>query len=264
MKLNHSSMCWIASVTIAISVRTTLGAAVEPEIDPLSTALIEVTRDPDAKVRRAAFAVLADLPRTEPIVQAFHDGLNDSNGDVRCIALDGLVRLEGATVEVIELLVSRMNDPVTGSTARQGVFRIGEPAVPFLIEAAKHDEGKERAIRLLGETRLGDQHANVVEALIVCLGDEASEIRLEATRSLGKVMETKRKAEQAKRKQDEGLRKFAESTIKTYDKNGDGVLTEEEWGKMRKSLQLADVNRDGRVTAEELVKWLPRQGLKRQ
>jgi hypothetical protein len=43
--------------------------------------------------------------------------------------------------------------------------------------------------------------------------------------------------------------------LQKYDSNDDGSLTENEWANMPKNPKSADVNRDGRITLEEYVKW---------
>jgi hypothetical protein len=55
---------------------------------------------------------------------------------------------------------------------------------------------------------------------------------------------------------------FAESMLKQYDENGNGVLEREEWGKMRTQHHAADASQDGTITKEELTAHLLAYGEK--
>ena len=46
--------------------------------------------------------------------------------------------------------------------------------------------------------------------------------------------------------------KYAVGVIKKYDKNSDGVLTEDEWKSMPQDKSTADTDGDGRITPVEL------------
>ena len=58
---------------------------------------------------------------------------------------------------------------------------------------------------------------------------------------------------------DPGYQQYADGLIRKYDKNGDGVLTADEWSEMSKSPEPADTNRDGRLTTTEYTLWLMKQ-----
>ena len=47
--------------------------------------------------------------------------------------------------------------------------------------------------------------------------------------------------------------KYAQSLVKQYDRNGDGVLTAEEWKGMSSKYQSADANHDGKITVDEVL-----------
>jgi hypothetical protein len=55
------------------------------------------------------------------------------------------------------------------------------------------------------------------------------------------------------------LARFVHSTISRHDRNGDGVLDKEEWAGALDHLTPADTNRDGRLTPEEIAKWMTEQ-----
>jgi len=251
MNVYHLCVRGVAVLAFLLSARGALGADEDADLDAASKALIEVTGDPDVEVRYYAFTILAKEERTDAIVEAFRRGLEDDDVNVRQLALSGLVEFEGATDEVLKLLVSRLNDPFVGKAAGQHLVNADEAAVPYLIDATKHDEMTVKAIELLGRTKLGAQRATVVSALTTSLKDKRQPVRLAAIRSLGSIMEAARRWRQI----DPRHMKYYEAILKKYDKNADGSLTEDEWARMSKNPQAADVNRDGRITLEEYARW---------
>lgn len=58
---------------------------------------------------------------------------------------------------------------------------------------------------------------------------------------------------------DPGYQQYAEGLIRKYDKNGDGVLTADEWSEMSKSPEPADTDHNGRLTATEYTLWLMKE-----
>ena len=49
---------------------------------------------------------------------------------------------------------------------------------------------------------------------------------------------------------------FANSMMQRYDKNGSGVLEKDEWKEFRTDPSPGDTNKDGKLTKEELTKWM--------
>jgi hypothetical protein len=60
------------------------------------------------------------------------------------------------------------------------------------------------------------------------------------------------------------VRRYAEGVLRRYDKNGDGRLQPEEWGKMHGNPQAADANGDRAVTLEELTRHVAAFGRNRR
>lgn len=251
MNVYHACVRWVALLALLLSARGVLGADEDSDLDAATKALIEVTGDSDVEVRRLAFTILAKAKRTDAIVEAFRRGLEDDDVNVRQVALSGLIEFEGATDEVLTLLVSRLNDPVEVNAARQHLVNAGEAAVPYLIDAMKQDEMTVKAIELLGRTKLGAERATAVSALTAALKDKRRTVRLEATRALGGIMEAERRWQQV----DARYMKYFGALVEKFDKNADGSLTEDEWATMSKNPLAADVNRDGRITVEEYARW---------
>jgi len=51
-------------------------------------------------------------------------------------------------------------------------------------------------------------------------------------------------------------RRFAESLLRQYDANKNGLLDKDEWSATRPDLKAADRNHDGAITADEMTAWL--------
>ncbi len=60
------------------------------------------------------------------------------------------------------------------------------------------------------------------------------------------------------------IRRYAQSLLKQYDKNGNGKLEKEEWSRMRGDPKEADRNKDGIVTLDELTRRLADYSRSRQ
>jgi hypothetical protein len=53
-------------------------------------------------------------------------------------------------------------------------------------------------------------------------------------------------------------RPYAESLMKQWDKNKNGVLEKEEWSQMAQRWRAADLNGDGKITLDELTAYVAR------
>jgi Ca2+-binding EF-hand superfamily protein len=60
------------------------------------------------------------------------------------------------------------------------------------------------------------------------------------------------------------VQRYAQALVRQYDRNGDGVLDAQEWQEMHGKPALADADRDGALTAEELVDWIVAYGHNRR
>ena len=78
-----------------------------------------------------------------------------------------------------------------------------------------------------------------------------------ATSSAGKESSKSSKDDSKKEKEDDRrtarVRAYAQSLMKQFDKNKNGVLDKEEWSKMRGNPGESDVNKDGKLTVDELT-----------
>jgi hypothetical protein len=58
--------------------------------------------------------------------------------------------------------------------------------------------------------------------------------------------------------------RYAEALVRQYDRNRDGVLDAQEWQQMHGNPALADADRDGAITLEEMVLWIVKYGQNRR
>jgi hypothetical protein len=223
--------------------------------ESITTALISATNDPDGDVRFAAFSALKDQPRADAIVQAFRRGLDDDNPNVRQLALTKLVDYEGPTDEVLKRLISAIVQPELVGTASRLLTKIGEPAAPRLLEALKSDKASEKlaVVDILGNLPLGKHRKEAVTEVTTVLKDEDRDVRIGAIDAL------KRMAASQFGKLDAQYLKSVVGIIARYDANKDGILTENEWSRMRSDVSSADQDKDGRLTPQELAWYYSHQ-----
>jgi len=215
-------------------------------------ALIEATRDSDVRVKVTAFRALQPLPKSDALLGTFRSGLKDENSLIRQISLTVLVARQGGPEDALSLLIPALSDQALVAIARGKLLEIGEPAVPPLLGAMETEAARIVVIQLLGDMKLKERRGAVLRALVSAMSDDDKAVRLAATRSIGKLARVATTRSQP----DERYLRYAQGQINQYDANVDGILTEEEWSKMRRDPSRADRNADGKITADEFAKWL--------
>jgi hypothetical protein len=224
--------------------------------EQIHDALIRATKDADADVRIAAFRVLLGQRRSDAVVAAFREGLQDPHVNVRLISLAGVVRSEGPTDEVVRLLVSLLAQELMRESAKGYLVQFGATAIPAVEEALDEEETRLVAIEILGKLGRGERQAEVAVRLIPQLDAEDAAVRLATVQALAELLSGKPAQSGSL---DSRFLRYYQSLIKKYDLNKDDKLTEDEWKAMSRNPAEADKNNDGEVTAEELMIWATRK-----
>lgn len=139
------------------------GAAVIPT-------LLELTRSENADSRWWAVRALAASPhtRTSDLIPL----LSDSNSEVRAAAALALSHHPGE--EAVPVLTQTLgdSDPLTAGLAANALVKIGNAAVPSLIEAAKVGEMSIRILALRALSELKDHRA--IPVMMKCIQEDSA------------------------------------------------------------------------------------------
>ncbi|MBI3462390.1 MAG: HEAT repeat domain-containing protein [Planctomycetes bacterium] len=157
---------------------------------------IQALKDPDVEVRReAAYAMHLIVQKTgveAPPVETLVEALKDEDGRVRlycALALDQMgPKAKEAVPALIELLNDVGGDFSAAYHAREALEKIGEPAIPALIKALRHEKipVREQAaallVQLIRRDRSRDEfarrHEQMVPAFIEALKDKDGRVRM--------------------------------------------------------------------------------------
>jgi HEAT repeat protein len=140
---------------------------------------------PDLSIQEAASAILSTIA-DERVLTSLINALRSSDWIVRMHAAKalGLVRHADAIVPLIPLLQDKVK--AVREEAAAGLAAIGDPAIPSLVNALRHEEWLIRlhAVEALGKTR----SPQAVEPLLAILfNDQDSAVREDAARALGDI-----------------------------------------------------------------------------
>lgn len=162
----------------AMEALRTIGA---PSVEALGACL----EQPDLSVQEAASAILSTIA-DERALTSLIKALRSDDWIVRMHAAKalGLVRHTDAIAPLIPLLQDKVK--AVREEAATALAAIGDPAIPLLINALRHEEWLVRlhAIEALGKTR----SPQAVEPLLsVLFNDQDSAVREDAARALGEI-----------------------------------------------------------------------------
>ena len=166
--------------------RSVREAAVE-SLRSIGTPAVEAVgaclEQPDLSVQEAASAILSTIA-DERVLPSLIKALRSNDWIVRMHAAKalGLVRHADAIVPLIPLLQDKVK--AVREEAAAGLAAIGDPAIPSLVTALRHEEWLVRlhAVEGLGKTR----SPQAVEPLLsVLFNDHDSAVREDAVRALG-------------------------------------------------------------------------------
>ncbi len=124
-----------------------------------------------------------------PAVDALIWGLSNENPQIREMSVWTLSEIKTPAARIVPAIISSLTDPeetirVVGSVALQN---LGEPAVPYLIDAlaAPSAEIRLNAAYALGE--IGTSHDTIIPALIDTLTDPVWNVRRLVVRALVRI-----------------------------------------------------------------------------
>ena len=118
--------------------------------EPAVPALIEALKDEDSV--NGAIRTLGKIgPVTEEVLPALIDTLKDEDEGVRRMAISALEEIGPDAKDAVPALIKALKDenPINGAIAASTLGKIGEPAVPDLIEALKDKRISQDITRIL-------------------------------------------------------------------------------------------------------------------
>ena len=188
----------------AIEALRTIG---EESVEALGACL----EQPDLSVQEAASAILSTIA-DERVLPSLIKALQSSDWIVRMHAAKalGLIRHTDAVVPLIPLLQDKVK--AVREEAAAGLAAIGDPAIPSLVHALRHEEWLVRlhAVEALGKTR----SAQAVEPLLpVLFNDHDSAVREDAVRALGAIRDPRAVEYLLTAMREPGLRTLAVETL---------------------------------------------------
>ena len=147
----------------AIPTIVELGSAALP-------ALRELTRSENADTRWWAIRALAAAPQTQTSDLLLH--LSDSNAEIRAAAALALSHHPGE--EALTALTQALgdSDPLTAGLAANALVKLGDAAVPDLIEAAKEGRQAVRILALKALAELRDHRA--IPVMMKCIQENSA------------------------------------------------------------------------------------------
>jgi HEAT repeat protein len=156
-----------------------------PAVDALGACLTESS----LAVQEAASAILATVA-DERVITPLLLALRSSDWIVRMHAAQALGRVKSA--DTVEALIPLLQDRVKAvrEEAATALAAIGDAAIPFLVNALKHEDW---LVRLHAVESLGKAHSpHAVEPLLAVLfNDRDSAVREDAVRALGEIRDAR-------------------------------------------------------------------------
>jgi HEAT repeat protein len=151
-------------------------------------ALVKALSDSEPRVRGHAARALGLIDdKSDDTIKGLVGLVADPDPRVRRAAITALGRLRPAGKDTFPLLVRALEDadPAVVMPALQSLAEGGAAAVPALIEALKHEEGRYWACIALAE--MGPAAKDAVPQLTSLLSDDEPEVRMEAVMALGEI-----------------------------------------------------------------------------
>jgi HEAT repeat protein len=205
IQLDHSSS---QVRTYAAHVLASIGPAAQPGV----AALIRAVVDPDPVVRREAVrALVAVGAEVHLAVPVLGRAMDDTDPAVRARALEGLSRLgEAAVPDLIEAVKNPTGIRCWACEALADIGPKAKAAVPALIDRSRDSNADARREALLALGEIGPDAVAAVPRLREAVGDRDSTVALAAIYALGRMGDAAHDAEPlliAKARSDQPLAK---------------------------------------------------------
>jgi HEAT repeat protein len=148
-----------------------------------------VTSDPDAKVRAAAVAALAQVAPLNDVTSTLAKALSDSEPSVRLVAAARLRQLGPASAPAAPQLAATLGDAdsSTSEAAAEALVRIGAPAVGPLTGQLSGSNIAARKLALACLAKLGPAAKPATAAIEKCQQDADAQVRQLATIALQRI-----------------------------------------------------------------------------
>ncbi len=159
-----------------------------PGAAPALSALSKALADKSQMVRAHAAHAIGNIGEAaKDAGPALAKLVADPDPKVRRAALNALRRIKPDRNKTLPIISQALTaaDPATRAHALHSVAEMGEAALPALIHALQHPEGKYWALLVLGE--LGPKAKDAVPGMTKLLTDDSVQVRREAAMALGMV-----------------------------------------------------------------------------
>ena len=265
-----------------------------PEERKAIVGLIKLTNDENSEVRKSAFGALLNLSHIAPnLLDTSIRLLGDPDDrEIQRMALESVKTCAPDPETLTSVLVDNIDrlPPNLRETARQQVLQVGDSAIPKLKESLENEStsvaSKIEILHILYEfgvaakpcsgsiaKLLGDEQLRVyaletlsnvgpaakteIQSVTDTLNDEDALVRQVAAKCVGKILAVPKETTQ-----DFDADRYlgiADSLIRRFDRNNDGVLDETESNNIRVAGNTVDQNGDKQLDQKEIAKMLSRQ-----
>ena len=155
---------------------------------PAVSALTEALESEDAEVRMLAADGLGRIGEdAKRAVSQLVVAISDNDERVRLVAVDALGAIGSEAGSASDELAATLKERILRARAAEALGKIGNTAVPVLLQAINHEDSGVREAAIYAVGRAGKDNPDVVEPLVSVLMGKSETARLLAADSLGRV-----------------------------------------------------------------------------
>jgi HEAT repeat protein len=163
---------------------------IDRKADNLGFPLVDALQEKDAAVRREAASLLADMGPRAPRVtfRPLADALRDPDGEVRRRAVSALDKSGAREPLLCRRLIAALEDEGLREAVSNLLARVGEEAVPQLIDALQSEKASVRLGAVISLGKIGTGAKEAYQPLATMFrNDPDPEIRKATREALGKI-----------------------------------------------------------------------------